>query len=185
MGVTLSFASRLEKEFNGVRGKGKYKVIDPFQKAHYFFDDISFRVGLNTGDPKGDNKSWVVKAIIVIIDFTTDFLLGLQDIRKIKLFRHIPELVEDSDSGDETDDTTSVYGEEHVFPEQKIRAMGNLEWSEEERHQRARDAYDKEEIEEVDYNLVEAIPSEAFEEEKEIKLPVGIFGNESLQRSTR
>ena len=83
-----------------------------------------------------DNKSWVVKAIIVNIDFTTDFLLGLQDIRKIILFRHIPELVENSYSKDDTDDTTSVYDVGHVFPEQKIRAMGNLEWSEEERHQR-------------------------------------------------
>ena len=47
------------------------------------------------------------------------------------------------------------------------------------------EAYSKEEIEEVDYNLVEAIPSEAFEEEKEIKLPEGIFGTERLKRSTR
>ena len=47
------------------------------------------------------------------------------------------------------------------------------------------EAYRKEEIEEVDYNLVEAIPSEAFEEEKEIKLPEGIFGTEKLKRSTR
>ena len=131
-----------------------------------------------------DKKSWVIKAVIVNIEFTTDFLLGLQDIRKIKLFRYIPELVEDVDT-DEEDEETSVYEEGHVFTEQRIRSMGTSEWSEEERHQRARDAYDKEEIEEVDYNLVEAIPSEAFEEEKEIKLPEGIFGNEKLKRSTR
>jgi hypothetical protein len=54
--VSLSFASRLEKEFKGIRGKGKYKVIDPFQKAHYFCNDISFKIGLNTGDPVIDKN---------------------------------------------------------------------------------------------------------------------------------
>jgi hypothetical protein len=47
--VSLSFANKIEKELKGVRGKGRYKVIDPFQKAHYFFDDISFCISLNTG----------------------------------------------------------------------------------------------------------------------------------------
>jgi hypothetical protein len=59
------------------------------------------------------------------------------------------------------------------------------EWSEEERIRRGKEAYEREEIEEVDYNLVEAIPSEAFEEESVIKLPEGIFGSENLKRSTR
>jgi hypothetical protein len=63
--------------------------------------------------------------------------------------------------------------------------MGTTEWSQEERRQRAIEAYSKEEIREVDYNLVEAIPSEAFEEEPVIKLPEGIFGTEGLKRAQR
>ena len=89
------------------------------------------------------------------------------------------------------DDTPVIHNEDsrqgikQGFPTQPVRAMGTVEWTEEERHQRAMDAYRKEEIEEVGYNLVEAIPSEAFEEEKEIKLPEGIFGTERMKRSTR
>ena len=37
----------------------------------------------------------------------------------------------------------------------------------------------------MDYNLVEAIPSEAFEEEPEIKMPEGKGGPETLNRATR
>jgi hypothetical protein len=37
----------------------------------------------------------------------------------------------------------------------------------------------------VDYNLVEAIPSDALEEEPEVKLPEKLFGPETLKRSLR
>ena len=74
---------------------------------------------------------------------------------------------------------------ERLYHTQPVLMMGDGEWTPDERKQRAIDAYDKEEIEEVDYNLVEAVPSEAFEEEKYIKLPEGIFGTERLKRSTR
>ena len=59
------------------------------------------------------------------------------------------------------------------------------EWTDEERIRRGKEAYEREEIEEVDYNLVEAIPPEALEEELEVKLPEKIFGPETLRRSTR
>ena len=95
--VSSSLACRIEKELKGVRGTGRYKVIDAFQKAHYFLNDISFRVSLRTGDRDTDVKSWIVKAVVVNIDFATELLLGLKDIKRMKLFRHIPELVEDVD----------------------------------------------------------------------------------------
>ena len=92
--VSLSFANKIEKELMGVRGKGRYKVIDPFQKAHYFFDDISFCMSLITGDIEIDQKTWPIKAVIVNIDFTADFLLGLKDIKRVRLFKYLPDLVE-------------------------------------------------------------------------------------------
>ena len=59
------------------------------------------------------------------------------------------------------------------------------EWTEEERIRRGKEAYEREEISEVDYNLVEAIPSEALEGEPEVKLPEKLFGPEPLRRATR
>ena len=52
---------------------------------------------MNTGNSEIDSMSWSITAVIVDIDFTADFLLGLSDIRKIKLFRYLPECVEESD----------------------------------------------------------------------------------------
>ena len=126
-----------------------------------------------------------MKAVIVNIDFAADILLGLKDIKRIKLFKYIPDLVEDglSDKG-ENEEEEGVENEEDDKGH-TVRILGTIEWSEEERKQRAIDAYAKEEIEEVDYNLVEAIPSEAFEEEPEIKMPEGIGGPETLNRATR
>ena len=76
---------------------------------------------MNTGDEGVDKKSWIVKAVIVNIDFTSDFLMGLRDIRRIKLFRYIPELVEDFKS--DIDDMKSLHETEQGFPTQPIRAM--------------------------------------------------------------
>ncbi len=58
---------------------------------------------MNTGNPEIDSKSWLITAVIVDIDFIADFLLGLSDIRKIKLFRYLPECVEESDFVQEND----------------------------------------------------------------------------------
>ena len=100
--ITISLAKKIEKEFLGVRGTGRYKVIDAFLKAHYFVDNISFRVKLNTGNPSIDTFSWTIKAVIVDIDFTAEFILGLHDIKRIRLFKYIPELVEEGSEEDET-----------------------------------------------------------------------------------
>ena len=80
-------------------------------------NDISFRVSLRTGDPDTDVKSWIVKAVVVNIDFAAEFLLGLKDIRKMKLFRHIPELVEDVDSDDESviDERKRLYHTHNLY----------------------------------------------------------------------
>jgi hypothetical protein len=174
--ITLSLAIKIEKEFGGIRGKGRYKVIDAFQKAHYFFDDISFRVSLSTGDSEVDNKSWLIKAVVVNIDFAADFLLGLRDIKRIKLFKYIPDLVESEGMSDDEKGVVEELTDIDDNVGSSITGLGSIEWSSEERRQRAIDAYEKEEIKEVDYSLVEAIPSEAFEEEEVIKIPEGIFG---------
>jgi hypothetical protein len=59
---------------------------------------------------------------------------------------------------------------ESEFSERRNGIWGE-EWSKEERIRRGKEAYEREEIEEVDYNLVEAIPPEALKEEPEVKLP--------------
>ena len=170
----------------------------------------------------------MITAVIVDIDFTADFLLGLSDIKRIKLFRYLPECVENSEVVEESDqkekdetfgETTnranlatlpeplSEYSEiqgkiesgtirysechkdEGTESEIEINERRNgiwgEEWSKEERIRRGKEAYEREEIEEVDYNLVEAIPPEALEEEPEVKLPEKIFGPETLRRSIR
>ena len=40
----------------------------------------------------------MITAVIVDINFTADILLGLSDIKRIKLFRYLPECVENNDS---------------------------------------------------------------------------------------
>ena len=225
--VTVSLSERIEKYFLGIRGIGNYKVTDAFLKAHYFRDNISFRIRLNTGNPRVDSKSWIIKAVIVDIDFTSDFLLGLNDIKMIKLFRYVPECVEDStQGGDESSEENAEPGrmispndyiieidsnDNRNVQDSDTRVM-NLEscndnstqdtnpgqsdnkneqgiwgegWNEEERIRRGKEAYAREEIAEVDYNLVEAIPTDALDDEPEIKLPEKIFGPETLRRSTR
>ena len=103
--ISISLSDKLEKELLGVRGIGNYKVTDAFLKAYYFKDNLTFRIRLNTGDTVIDSKSWLITAVIVNIDFTADFLLGLSDIKKIKLFRYLPECVEESDDIQERNQT--------------------------------------------------------------------------------
>ena len=103
--ISISLSDKLEKELLGVRGIGNYKVTDAFLKAYYFKDNLTFRIRLNTGNPDIDSKSWLITAVIVDIDFTADFLLGLSDIKKIKLFRYLPECVEDSEGVDDINQT--------------------------------------------------------------------------------
>jgi hypothetical protein len=106
--ISVSLSDRIEKEFLGVRGIGNYKVTDAFLKAYYFKDNLSFRVRLNTGNPEIDARSWLIKAVIVDIDFTADFLLGLSDIKRIKLFRYLPECVEDNNYVDDLNNETDT-----------------------------------------------------------------------------
>jgi len=232
-GANLSFISnslsdKLEKDSLGVRGIGNYKVTDAFLKAYYFKDNLTFRIRLNTGNPDIDSKSWLITAVIVDIDFTADFLLGLSDIKRIKLFRYLPECVENSEVVEESDqkekdetfgETTNranlatlpeplseypeiqgkiesgtirysechkdVRTESEIEINERRNGIWGEEWSKEERIRRGKEAYEREEIEEVDYNLVEAIPPEALEEEPEVKLPEKIFGPETLRQSIR
>jgi hypothetical protein len=53
----------------------------------------------------------LIKAVIVNIDFTADFLLGFRDIRRLKLFKYPPDLVEDSNP--EEEEPSESPNEEH------------------------------------------------------------------------
>ena len=96
--ITKTLAEKVERRNRGGKGEGKYKVIDAFKRVHYFTENITitflFENLINLPD-----SLFSCKFVIVDIPFNSDVILGLGDIRRLRVFSLIPHLI--SETGDQ------------------------------------------------------------------------------------
>jgi hypothetical protein len=94
-GATKSFISqgwglKLIEEGMVVR-EGKFKVIDAFGKSHV----LSGLINLKFSIENSINKLFELEAILVEMPLAFDVIIGWEDIRRLKVFELMPDLLED------------------------------------------------------------------------------------------
>ncbi len=136
--ITKALAEKVERRNRGGKGEGKYKVIDAFKRVHYFTENITitflFENLINL-----PNSLFSCKFVIVDIPFNSDVILGLGDIRRLRVFSLIPHLIsETGDQGqvieDSSDDDIEEENESMRVDWKKIKLsmIYGSEWIDEE-----------------------------------------------------
>ena len=104
----------------GVRGIAKYRIIDAFLKTRLFYEHVTFNFILDDLSGNETNRTFQIQAVIIDIPLLSDVIIGLPTIRKIKMFRLLPELVEDNDSEDESENEGDSERETRNYPPKSI-----------------------------------------------------------------
>jgi hypothetical protein len=100
--ISCRVAEELIKKGIGFRGKGKYRIIDAFKETRLFYEHLNFKFTMSDFK-SGNKKTMLIKAVIIDIPFLSDVIIGLRTIKKFRLFRNLPSLVEDESEDEESD----------------------------------------------------------------------------------
>ena len=138
--ITKALAEEVERRNRGVKGEGKYKVMDAFKRIHFFTENITIEFRFESLiNLKDQGSLFSCKFVIVDIPFNSDVILGLKDIRRLRVFSLIPHLITETEDQEQVKEDTVVDWDEEEdesdrgdWRKVKLSNIYGSEWIDEE-----------------------------------------------------
>ena len=111
--ISSRVAKGLVERGVGLVGKGKYRIVDAFERVRIFHEHITFNLVFDDIKTNSEKQVFTITAVIIDIPLLSSLIIGLPSIKKFKLFRLLPELVEGTDS---TDGESEIDWDKHFSP---------------------------------------------------------------------
>jgi hypothetical protein len=145
-GADLSFISAtkargLLRRGIGKLDKGRYKVVDAFLKAHFFSESLTVDFVFDELIKSRLSETFfTIKLVIVDIPLNSEVIIGLTDIRRLRIFDLLPHLVRQEATGQEEEGeiedlvVEDRIRSDRVFTESRLCQVYGSEWIDEDQH---------------------------------------------------
>ena len=113
----------------GYKGKGNYRITDAFTVERTFYENLTFKFKFDDLKDTNNDRMFTIKAEVIDIPLQCDCIIGLTQIKKDKIFKILPGLVEESlETNEEWDIDWKDVKERDDYPTMKLSMIESKVW---------------------------------------------------------